>query len=682
MIEIILLSIFSLNISVYATIDWGDEIYVSSNMEVDAITINGSRVSAYYAPRSTVSNYDSSEIYSCAAFVKRFYRLIFGVNVDNLFSGRKPNVDKGTFVLTTNPQIGDIAATINHWAIVRFVSGNAVTLIEQNAWDETYTKACKQRKLISESTYQYWHWTGNSGISEDSEAEAIQLWGIENNATFSGKVQFWAKRFDNDSNHYARFYIDDIEVTGNLYADNGGFFSFPLDTSKYANGSHIIRVKYANSLLAAEDSRTINFNNVIKFFDFWGIDDNAIISGNDKIWLKSENYSSNSCVQICVDDTPYIKLKPDNSGFYSFELNSYNLGVGVHFLSAILYDGAYLVTVKRTITVSNDIYFDFWGTENNASICNNARIFVKQIGFKMNVNIYIDKSKYTQIVPDTDGLCSFIIDTCKYDLGEHLLTAKANYNGEEIIAQRNIFISDNKHIYSDWKIVRQSTCNKTGNEERTCISCQKKETKVIPKIDHQWSPWNIQLPTVLENGRRSRKCMNCDLEELILIKKISPTMKLSMKKILLKKGQNTTKFKVSDLSRGDKVISYTSNKPNIVSVTSNGTLRARKIGSALITVTLISGKKAQAIVKVQKGTVKTSKISVKERNVSLKKGKKYQIKASVSPLTSQEKVIYSTSNKKIATVDKKGKVVAKKKGKAVITVKSGKKKIKVKITVK
>lgn len=62
-IEIILLSIFSLNISVYATIDWGDEIYVSSNMEVDAITINGSRVSAYYAPRSTVSNYDSSEIY-------------------------------------------------------------------------------------------------------------------------------------------------------------------------------------------------------------------------------------------------------------------------------------------------------------------------------------------------------------------------------------------------------------------------------------------------------------------------------------------------------------------------------------------------------------------------------------------------------------------------------------------
>ena len=85
---------------------------------------------------------------------------------------------------------------------------------------------------------------------------------------------------------------------------------------------------------------------------------------------------------------------------------------------------------------------------------------------------------------------------------------------------------------------------------------------------------------------------------------------------------------------------------------------------------------------MQKGTVKTSKISVKERNVSLKKGKKYQIKASVSPLTSQEKVIYSTSNKKIATVDKKGKVVAKKKGKAVITVKSGKKKITVKITVK
>lgn len=101
-----------------------------------------------------------------------------------------------------------------------------------------------------------------------------------------------------------------------------------------------------------------------------------------------------------------------------------------------------------------------------------------------------------------------------------------------------------------------------------------------------------------------------------------------------------------------------------------------------MTVTLASGKQLKAKVKVQKGTVKTSKVTVSERSKVLKKGKSYQIKALVSPLTSQEKVTYLTSNKKVATVSKNGKVVAKKKGKVVITVKSGKKNAKVKITVK
>ena len=161
-----------------------------------------------------------------------------------------------------------------------------------------------------------------------------------------------------------------------------------------------------------------------------------------------------------------------------------------------------------------------------------------------------------------------------------------------------------------------------------------------------------------------------------------PTGSLNLNSILLKERQKTNVLKVSGLATGDYIKSYSSSNKKVFTVSSGGKITAKKKGTATLTVTLASGKQLKAKVKVQKGTVKISKISVKERSVSLKKGKKYQIKASVSPLTSQEKVIYSTSNKKIATVDKKGKVVAKKKGKAVITVKSGKKKIKVKITVK
>ena len=54
----------------------------------------------------------------------------------------------------------------------------------------------------------------------------------------------------------------------------------------------------------------------------------------------------------------------------------------------------------------------------------------------------------------------------------------------------------------------------------------------------------------------------------------------------------------------------------------------------------------------------------------------------ITPITSLEKVTYRTSNKKVATVNKKGVIQAKKPGKAKITVKSGKKKFTVTLTVK
>jgi uncharacterized protein YjdB len=67
--------------------------------------------------------------------------------------------------------------------------------------------------------------------------------------------------------------------------------------------------------------------------------------------------------------------------------------------------------------------------------------------------------------------------------------------------------------------------------------------------------------------------------------------------------------------------------------------------------------------------------------VKLKKAKTAQIKATVTPKTSTEKVTYSSNNKAVATVDAKGKIKAKKKGTAIITVKSGKKSVKVTVKV-
>lgn len=70
------------------------------------------------------------------------------------------------------------------------------------------------------------------------------------------------------------------------------------------------------------------------------------------------------------------------------------------------------------------------------------------------------------------------------------------------------------------------------------------------------------------------------------------------------------------------------------------------------------------------------------KKTSLKVKKKLFLKTTVAPVTSRQKVTYSSSNKKIAEVTSKGVITAKKKGTVVITVKSGKKTVKIKVKVK
>lgn len=83
---------------------------------------------------------------------------------------------------------------------------------------------------------------------------------------------------------------------------------------------------------------------------------------------------------------------------------------------------------------------------------------------------------------------------------------------------------------------------------------------------------------------------------------------------------------------------------------------------------------------------KPTKITVSPKKKTLTVGKQIKIKVkSVRPAKASKAVTYKSSNKKVATVSKKGVVKARKKGKAVITVtskKAKKVKAKVKITVK
>ena len=134
---------------------------------------------------------------------------------------------------------------------------------------------------------------------------------------------------------------------------------------------------------------------------------------------------------------------------------------------------------------------------------------------------------------------------------------------------------------------------------------------------------------------------------------------------------------------GGKIKSVRTTNKKIAKVDKKGKTTGKKAGKATVTITYTNGSRRIFQVKVQKGIVKTTAVSVNKRNIILaKKGKSFQLKVTLTPVTSQQKVTYKSSNSKVAAVNSKGKIVAKKKGTATITVKSGNKKITCKVKVK
>ena len=144
-------------------------------------------------------------------------------------------------------------------------------------------------------------------------------------------------------------------------------------------------------------------------------------------------------------------------------------------------------------------------------------------------------------------------------------------------------------------------------------------------------------------------------------------------------------MKITGLPSGVKVKSWKSSNTKIVKVTNKGKITAqKKTGTAKLTVTIGNGSWTDSktiSVTVQSGVVKTTKVSVDTNTVTLKKGKKHTIAVTLAPLTSGQKITYTSSNKKVAAVSAKGVVTAKGAGTAKITVKSGSKKTTVTVKV-
>ena len=129
---------------------------------------------------------------------------------------------------------------------------------------------------------------------------------------------------------------------------------------------------------------------------------------------------------------------------------------------------------------------------------------------------------------------------------------------------------------------------------------------------------------------------------------------------------------ISPENASEKYVTWSSDNTSVAAVDDDGTISAKKAGSATITVkTNDGGKTAICSVTVKAAEVPVTGVSLNESSLTLTEGETYTLTATVYPSNATDKsVTWSSNNTSVVTVSSSGVVTAIKAGSATITVKT------------
>lgn len=198
----------------------------------------------------------------------------------------------------------------------------------------------------------------------------------------------------------------------------------------------------------------------------------------------------------------------------------------------------------------------------------------------------------------------------------------------------------------------------------------------------EWTSSNYDVATVDENGKvtakgvgyaiitatttQGEKTATCKISVVRPVKSIS----ISDTSLRIEVGDKVTlKATVKPSDATNKTVSWKSSDKNVATVSASGVVTAKKLGTATITVTTADGGlKKTCTVNVVK---KVTSVELDKSAATLYLGKTLTLKATVSPSgATNSAVTFTSSDKKIATVNSKGVVTPVAPGTVTITVKT------------
>ncbi len=237
-------------------------------------------------------------------------------------------------------------------------------------------------------------------------------------------------------------------------------------------------------------------------------------------------------------------------------------------------------------------------------------------------------------ITDTDGCTSYLTRVC--------LNENCDAIEEDVVVE---------HMWTDWQTDWDATCSEVGHKSRYCDNCGAYEEETIPATGkHQWDSWfTLTGATIYRAGVKTHYCMSCGAEQRGTIARLTPFAKFTQSKYSVYKGSTMQMKSVLGIASGDAIKSWKTSKKKVVSITKAGKIKAKKKGTAKITVTLKSGKKATCTIKVTKKPKASKKSSASGTVYITRTGVRYHCDKNCWGLRNANalyKVTLSTAKKK------------------------------------
>ena len=158
-----------------------------------------------------------------------------------------------------------------------------------------------------------------------------------------------------------------------------------------------------------------------------------------------------------------------------------------------------------------------------------------------------------------------------------------------------------------------------------------------------------------------------DFKQALTVKNAPTSISINRKNSIM--GLGETFYLEGSLANDEasRVLTFSSNNPEVATVTDGGIVTAKSIGTAIVSITTYNGQKATCRVTVRNAP---TSLQFNKTSITLKQGETFYLESQFNAGEYARTVIYNSPNKTVATISGSGVIMAKSKGTVKITGKT------------